>query len=297
MAVLNELLEETATRALDLARQVDEAKASLEAVAGGADKAADKVRGEGEEAHRHFQELAAALQAAETRLEGASQTARGDLDALRSRAGEVRDRVTALLAAVKKAAADLEADKARLSGQLAQHLEDAVGDGELAAQRLADVQADAEARLEAASAAVGELREAATAAAQAVAEGERELIQALGALEAAARQQVQAYVDTVDAGLDSTADLRVELGNQLLREHNEAVVAVRQGLTEGASAHLAAALEPLRGAITAVGERCAEGAAALPGRATEVRDKVREALEAAERLRPVLAQAGRLPVA
>jgi chromosome segregation ATPase len=294
MAVINELFEEAATRALELARQVDEAKASLEAVAGDAAQAADKVRGEGGDAHRELQELGAALQSAEAHLQSAVEAARGDLDGLRSRAGEVRDRVAQMLDNVARAAAELEAEKASLSGQLAQHLEEAVAGSEQAVQRLAQVQATAEKQLEAASAAVGELREASAAASQAAADGQRQVMEALDDLEAAAREQARAYVATLDGGLDSTASLRVDLGNQLLREHNEAVVAVRQGLTEEAAEATAAALEPLRSAIQALGALCAQGTEALPGRAAEVLDRVREAQQAAERLRPVLSQSSRL---
>lgn len=295
MAILNELLEEAATRATDLARQADEARASLEAVGAAATKAADTVRGESEEAHRGFQDLGAALESAEDRLEDAGQAAQGDLDDLRVRAAEVRARVAELLVGVNAAASELEAGKERLSGGLAQQLQDAVADSEQAARRLAEVRAAAQKKLEEASAAVRELSEEAAAAAQAIGDGQRQVTEALDELEAAAREQVKAYVDTMDAGLDSTADLRVELGNQLLREHNEAVVAVRQGLTEHAPAQVAAAVEPLKAAVEEVGALCAEGTGALPGRAAEVLEKVAEALETAERLRPALARRERLP--
>jgi uncharacterized protein YoxC len=295
MAVpINELFEEAITRAAELAENADRGSEALGAVVDQAHAMAERVAGEVAQAQGHFQEIAARLLAAEAGLDEAGSAAAGELRALVTQADAVKTHVAAVVGRVESAVAELEAEKARLSAALDQRLEVAEQAFERLAGRLSGLRAAAEERLQGAAAAIADFRGRVASADEVFAEAEQRFFDGLDELTDLARAKAVEYVEAVDAGLDATSDLRVELANRLIEDHNESVVLLREAVAEQAVEEIGHAVRPLRAAVEALAQLCDDEAAAVAAGAAPILDKVEEALQAAARMQPVLDLAQRL---
>jgi hypothetical protein len=143
---------------------------------------------------------------------------------------------------------------------------------------------------------VDEFGQAILAARQEWEDQKNELLDAVADLDEAAGEHATAAAASVEALMEAQRVALVdELANQsLLDAHNRAVAAVAARLEEEAPQKMADAVAPLREAMTALGELCAESEEGLEERSQQVLAKVQEALGLMEQLAPRFRSAERL---
>jgi ABC-type transporter Mla subunit MlaD len=295
MAVLiNELLEEAISRALEVAKQADEAREAAADLLERAHALGGKVEADAEEAHGLFQDAVAKLDEAESRLEQASDRAEGPLDTLRSKVDEVQGKIDALVEAVKSGTSQLEERKTQIAGDLDEKVQAAQDELGEVSTKTDELQEDLDQRAEALSKAISDLGEALSAAGQGLEEARGRFNDSLEQLVNGAQTWVETYVDIVSASLQEATDTVVGCGNQMIAAHNTAVGILRTQFTEEAPKHVQDAMEPVKLALETLETLCGEQEGDLDQRAEAVLQKVREALRLAEAVQPVLAQSTRV---
>jgi ABC-type transporter Mla subunit MlaD len=294
MALMNELLEEAVAQCTALSQQTNEAAEAIGSLIDRADHLGERLTSEADQAHRLCQDLAAHLTEAEHGLEGAGRNAGSHLAELGTRAGEVRDRVGQLLGVVHKDLDDLEAHRAHLLGDLDPQVDAAGSEFEQLAHRIADLEAATNQHLQAAGQAIHGFHDAVAAARGEIDQRKEHFHHALQDLETAVAEQIHTLTDGIHALLTDQATHLIEMANRMLTEHNQTVVALRKKFAEEAKEHIAAAAAPLSSAIETLGELAANRETSLKEKSQEVLDRVRQAVQIMEEIKPALESAARL---
>jgi DNA repair exonuclease SbcCD ATPase subunit len=293
--ILNELLEEAANRCLELTERAAGAGQALETLADASDTLRSRLANEGDEASRHLQELVSRLDGAQTRLETSASNAGTAFDTLGAKAAELQARVGQLVEQVRRSAGALESREDDLSTRLQARGEETQRAYQELEQHVADLQAAADTQLGEAAQALDAFRGAVDGARQDLGEAQTRLLEAMARVEAAAWEQTQAYVASVQACLQSAAQTLVEMGNRILAAHNEAVTEVRRKVAEEAAQAALGSLEPVTQAMAALGGEAAEHGATMRA----ARDRIAERVSAVAgviraRVLPTLAQHERI---
>ena len=295
MTLLHELLEDAIARAGAFSGHAGEA---IESVTALLDRFAslDKVLAfRGEEAHGRIQDLARRLQAAEDGIEASAHEAASRLDALEAPAADVRGRVAELVATIRSETSGLEALEAEVLDRVDGGIRSAdEGFGALF-DRLQGLHRKAQERSGDALSSIARFRHEVALAGSEFEADTGQLLAAMADLTGSVRTEARAYADHVAALLVSQTGLLVDMGNRMLTQHNETVVPLRRTLTEEAPAQLAAALQPVQEAVTALIDACRGHESALEGQAVEILQRVDDAVGIVARLTPLLQAAERLP--
>jgi ABC-type transporter Mla subunit MlaD len=294
MALMNELLEEAVAQCTALSQQAADAAEALGSLVDRADHLGERLTTDADQAHRLCQDLAARLTEAEHGLEGAGRNAGSHLSELGTRAGEVRERVGQLLGAVHRNVDDLEAHRAHLLGELDPQVDAAGHEFEELAHRISDLEAAATEHLQSAGQAIHGFHEAVAAARGEIDQRKERFHHALQDLEAAVAEHVHTLTDGIHALLTDQATHLIEMANRMLTEHNQTVVALRKKFAEEVKEHIAAAAAPLSGAIETLGELAANRETTLKEKSQEVLDRVHQAVQILDQIRPALESAARL---
>jgi ABC-type transporter Mla subunit MlaD len=294
MVLLNDLLEEGATRTAELADNVNAASHAIDELVKRAQALAERVASEGDDAHQEFQAALTALEQAGQELGAAADGADGHLETLAGKAGEVRGRATELLAGVRKAVEELESHKEQLATTLQQRTQAAEQDFERLGEHLEALQTAAEEKLQAADTAVDAFKTALAEALDDVEEAQGRVFDHIQELEDSVWEELKNYAEAIDTGLGGAVEDLVEAANKMVAEHNEAAEAVARKFGEEAVERVTSSFEPLKAAADAVAQLCEDSEEGLASRSSEVLGKVEEALQILERIRPALEAAQKL---
>jgi hypothetical protein len=293
-ALMNQLLQEAANRAVALAEQAQEAAGGVDDLLERAGSLAETLGEQGEQVHQRFQELHAKLEAADDELEERAMRARNGLEALPAQTVAVQGRVDGLLAAIKGQLSDLKAREDELSVTLDHQSEAAQADLEQLAGQTRTLQAATEARLQEATQELENLQSAIAQAREDIQTGHDELLDAMDALEGFAREQVQRYVEGMGTTLTAHTTALFELEQRLKDAHNDAVVALRKKFAEEVVSRLPAAAALLKEALESLGALCGEQELALIDECTQALERLELATRSAERSQALLQAADRL---
>jgi len=113
-------------------------------------------------------------------------------------------------------------------------------------------------------------------------------------LEQSVWDEMKHYAEAIDTGLGGAVEDLVEAANKMIAEHNQAAEAVGQKFAEDAVEKVTSSFEPLKAAVQAVADLCDESEQALTTRSAQVLEKVEEAIQIVERIRPALEAAEKL---
>jgi chaperonin cofactor prefoldin len=293
-ALMNQLLQEAANRAVALADQAQEATGSVEDLLERAASLSETLGEQGEQVHQRFQELQAKLDAADDELEERAVRAGDGLQALPAQAESVQGRVDELLGAIKGQLSDLKAREDELSVTLDRHSGAAQADLEQLAGETRALEAAAEARLQEATQELGNLHSAIAQAREDIQASQDELLDAMDALESVAREQVQRFVEGMATTLTAHTTALFELEQRLKDAHNGAVVALRKKFAEEVVSRLPAAAAPLKEALASLGALCGEQELALIEECLQVVERFERVTRSAERSQALLQAADRL---
>lgn len=297
MAEMNELLEEAIERCGELSEDCTDAAANIDNLVERGGELADAIDSAGEETRQHLEDLTAKLDEAEDKLGEAGQEAKGSLDALVARAGELEGTVGELLEKVKSGLAELEAKEKEFDGRLEEQMDAAGEDVNQLGQRMSDLGETISKNLEAAGEAIQEFTDAVDTARQEWAEKKGLLLGAMDDVEDAVREQTGKYCEEIEELLDNErAEVLVQrLANEMLiAKHNAALDVLEQRFEQEPKDQAASAMEPLLDALQELERLCGEHEKALGEESAKIRDKVSEAVQIVEAVRPVLQSAERL---
>jgi ABC-type transporter Mla subunit MlaD len=294
MALMNELLEEAVAQCTALSQQTADAAEAMGSLIDRADHLGERLTSEADQAHRLCQELTSRLTEAEQALEGASGNAASHLAELGTRAAEVRERVGHLLGEVHRDLEDLEGHRTHLLGDLDQQADAAGSEFEELGHRIEELEAATDQHLQTATQAIHGFQEAVANARHEIDQRKEHFQHALQDLETAVREQVHTLTDAIHAVLADQGTHLIEMANRMLTEHNQTVVVLRRKFAEEAKEHIAAAAAPLSSAIESLGELAANRETSLREKSQEVLDKVRQAVQIMDEIRPALESANRL---
>jgi putative membrane protein len=292
--IINDLLEEAAQRCQELTEAANEASARVDELVASTGALEDRLAEGAEDAHGAFREAAAVLAAVGTELRTLETQVPDAFERLGEQAGAVEDVAEGVAPAVEGETTRLEQQQQRVAAALEARTDRLEAEAQALAERVVRAQAETVERLEEAGRSVDALRASLDSAHQGMAEAQAALLDRWSAGQEALAGQVTACAGAIGDGLDAAADALVEAANRMLNAHNQAVVTVRQKLTEEAPAALSPAFEPVRAAIFELTELCSAEGVDLEGRAQDILGRVQEALGAVSRILPVLNLAGRL---
>jgi hypothetical protein len=294
MVLINELLEEAVSRSRELS---DEALATAQAVSAVIERAhevGERIAREGEEAHGHFQALAARLQEVHSDLQGAVSDARLQLDRVVGRSREVEGRVAELLEQVHKGTTELETQRS----EALRHLEQQADETEQRLGELSGTLDELEHAFRSGGSQAGReiaLLLSGSQAARGIVEQKRqELQEAMDALETELETQVNAVGEALEESIIQQNAALVGVGDKLVEQHNEMVAAVVRQLTEDAFAQIDAALAPLRTAVESLETACAGSETVVVDRCGEITTKLRALGDLLARMKPALDMMGQL---
>ncbi len=288
MAEMNELLEQAAAEANDLAGDATEASQAVQALLAKAGALKDEVRGRGTQARQALASLEEVLGAAQGAVVAARGRADSSLANVAQRAGAVREDVAALLARVKGSLEELDAQKGRLVDAVddeAEALEGAVG---VLTTHVNDAAESLNRQLLTAAATIDALRSAVDAARAGFAGKKGEWDHAVEALEAEVLEQSHNWVDGVQKLLADQATALVDLTNDVVDAHNTAMDDLKEKFTMDAPVAVVMALRGLTAELVSLGQNASEEQDALSSQSEQVLAKVREALPLLERLATAL---------
>jgi chromosome segregation ATPase len=293
--LINQLFEEAAGRAQELAEEATEAMHAVGTLAGEAASLKETVASQADEAHRRYQELAAEMEEAEARLQAAAGETSAGLDRLAAHAGGAsRERVAALLASVHAGLDRLDELRGRVDAAFHEGM-DAAGAGfEQLGGQVGQAAEALQRGSQDASEAISGFQQGAAAAEQEVEEARGELLDAVESASAAAAAQAEAVGEAMGASLAGARDVLVAFRDGLLEAHNEVMVAARAKFTEEAPPAATSALQGVATAADALAGLCAGEQESLEGAAQQVIASVERSVAAAEGLVPVLQAASGL---
>ena len=293
-APINELFEEGVTRCGGLTDAADEAMNALDAATEQAGELVQRVEQEADEARGRLRELTASLEKSADALAASRGEAEGALQGLAGRAQDVERHVGEQLERIREAAARIDEQGTRAGEALDAHAADAQADVAELARRTQEADAEAARRLEEAGRAVASFR-ATIDAARAELEQKREAwSEALEHLAAAAHDQANAWVLSLQSLLQRQAAAIVEAVNVMVDRHNDAMEVIRQEFAAQAPEDLAHALEPVQTALRTLNDEATARENALAASVAELDssteatapplDDLRSALESAAEL-------------
>lgn len=274
MAELNELFEQAITHCGELTDAADEAMEAIDATSERAREVAERVQEEGKEARDHLRELVSRLEKAEGAIEGARGEAQGALERMAGKANDLKTEVETLLDRVKKAAAQLEEQKARIDDSLDAQMATTQADFNELAQKTQELEAVANERLDRAAEAITAFRSAIDAARAELAQKKDAWATALDHLETRAQEQTSAWVAGLQTLLQRQAAAMVNAANVMVDRHNDTMELIKEEFAEQAPRQLATDLEPLQASVRRLGEDAAARQGALSTRMEELHAQI-----------------------
>jgi chromosome segregation ATPase len=294
MAILNELLAEASSRAVALSNEAQEATGIVDEVREQARSLAETLDDEADEAHERFQHLQSKLEAARDELDGAGDKARGGLQAVGAKAAAVQARIDALAATLAGELTQFDGSRDGLLATFDQEVRTATAGFEHLAQQTAKVRDGAEKSLQQAAEAVAHLRSVVAEGREEMARGKQGLLDAMDALESAAREQAQLYVQAMGRALTAQTATLFDLDRRLKDAHNATMVPLRRTFAEESVARLSASSVLLRAALESLGGLCGDYEEPLLEECTQVLARFEQAAGTLGRTQALLQAADRL---
>jgi hypothetical protein len=229
---LNQLLEQTADRCVELTGKATAAEDEAEEVEKAAHALTDVALQHAEDLHKDMTEALGAVTGAEQEVDAEAGRADAILDGLPARADATEAKVKALLEAVRHDAAELTALRSKLATRAYESAQEVANAFQELSQRVNAFRQTMETRLGEADAQVQELLEAVEKGQTQMAEEEqhfREAIQSIGVL---ATDKARALVAALHAVMVQLGRGTVSVRNDASKAHNEAFKAVRTALTD-----------------------------------------------------------------
>jgi DNA repair exonuclease SbcCD ATPase subunit len=277
-AEINELFEEGITRSRELTDAADGAMDAIDAMAKDADELAQRVEDEAKEASQHLRELVGRLERAEGELETAHGQAEGALESLAGKAAGLKAEAGEWLERAKKSLAEVESRKDGFDGALDAHMASTQQDFQGLAQETQDAQSHAEEQLQEAAQRIAALRTAIENARAEFTQKQQAWSDAVGELETAIQEKADEWVDGLNELLRRQSQALVGAANAMVDRHNDAMDGLKRRFVEQAPQDLAAAIDPLQAALTALGEEAAERGQRLSSEAQQLEEWVAGAL-------------------
>ncbi len=294
MADMNELLEEAAGRCSALSDELDDTVNGIKQLVERANDVWEAVSKGGEEVHGQLRDLAGKLDAAEEAVEGAAGQAVSDLDAVGSKAAEVRANVGELLQKVQADLTELETLKNELQQTLASDGQGVATDVSDLTSKVQTVQQGIAKQLQEAGQKIEAFRASLESARTELVEKQTTWTEAVDRLEEAARQQTQEWVTGLQTLLAGQSHAMLNLANRMITNHNQTMEKLKTKFATEVAQEIAAAITPLRDSLERLGSLGAARSGDVSTRSDEVLQRVRAALPVLEELKTVFETSSRL---
>jgi DNA repair exonuclease SbcCD ATPase subunit len=171
---------------------------------------------------------------------------------------------------VRKAADEIESRKDELDSGLDAHMASAQQDFQELVQATQEAEQKAAQQLQQAAQRIATLREAIENARSEFAQKHETWGDAVQELENTVQENTDEWIDALNQLLRRQSQALVGAGNTMVDEHNAAMARLKQRFVEQAPEDLAAALDPVEVALTALGEEAAESGPRLSAEARQL---------------------------
>jgi hypothetical protein len=274
MAELNELFEEAASLSLDFASEVTQAVEAVTQMRDNANKVQQKAEAETEELKKAIDALESFMDTADDELQQARQRADGGLDALVTRAAGVKAEIDALVAAVTRGAAALEARKKELQEAVTAQMETAAEDFQGRAAQGQAVDEAARKGLQEAQAALNTFRQTVQQARTDLDARMTKWQEAVDDLTGAAAKEADDWVDGLQLLLETSVAHLFTGANESVARHNQSMAALKETFITEASDALDASVVPLLDQFANLMELAERRQGELPAKAAEILNKI-----------------------